>query len=196
MRLRTRARLTRVACSWVDGRFVHVLTPNIYRTLAEAMQTFDYITKTGNFGFMDRELARWSGVAIMVCARACSQCACGVPPLRLTWPAAHVAQYTLSHTRLKKRHNITDERAALYEEVRPAVARTAALCDLCRRLARTPAFRLANGRPRWGRASSWAASGPTWQARARPSAARGAHAHSARCSLRRHLLFWRAARRA
>ena len=53
----------------MDGRFVHVLTPNIYRTLAEALQTFDYITKTGNFGFFDRELARWSGVAIMVRAR-------------------------------------------------------------------------------------------------------------------------------
>lgn len=53
-------------CRWVDGRFVHVLTPNIYRTVAEALQTFDYITKTGNFGFVDREVARWSGVAIMV----------------------------------------------------------------------------------------------------------------------------------
>ena len=50
----------------MDGRFVHVLTPNIYRTLAEALQTFDYITKTGNFGFLDREVARWSGVTIMV----------------------------------------------------------------------------------------------------------------------------------
>jgi hypothetical protein len=58
--------LVPVARSWVDGRFVHVLTPNIYRTLSEALQTFDYITKTGNFGFVDRELARWSGVAIMV----------------------------------------------------------------------------------------------------------------------------------
>ena len=108
-------------CSWVDGRFVHVLTPNIYRTLAEALQTFDYITKTGNFGFMDRELARWSGVAIMVRARAqCRQRACCGLPWRLTWLTAHAVQYTLSHTRLKKRHNITDERAALYEEVRPA----------------------------------------------------------------------------
>ena len=52
--------------SWVDGRFVHVLTPNIYRTVAEAKQTFNYITDKGNFGFVDRELARWSGVAIMV----------------------------------------------------------------------------------------------------------------------------------
>jgi microsomal prostaglandin-E synthase 2 len=54
----------------VDGRFVHVLTPNIYRTVSEALQTFDYITERGNFGFLDRELARWSGVAIMVGAAA------------------------------------------------------------------------------------------------------------------------------
>ena len=53
---------------WVDSRFVHVLTPNIYRTLGESFQTFDYITKTGNFGWMDRQMARWSGVAIMVCS--------------------------------------------------------------------------------------------------------------------------------
>ena len=45
---------------------MHVLTPNIYRTLSEALQTFDYISKTGNFGFVDREVARWSGVTIMV----------------------------------------------------------------------------------------------------------------------------------
>ena len=51
---------------WVDTRFVHVLTPNIYRTPSEAFQTFDYISKVGNFGFFDRELARWSGAVIMV----------------------------------------------------------------------------------------------------------------------------------
>ena len=29
---------------WVNGRFVHVLTPNLYRTPGEAKQAFDYIT--------------------------------------------------------------------------------------------------------------------------------------------------------
>jgi len=95
--------------SWVDGRFVHVLTPNIYRTLGESMQTFDYITKTGNFGWMDRELARWSGVAIMV------------RPSLPQAPLSLACQYALTHTRLKKRHNITDERQALYTEVRRGV---------------------------------------------------------------------------
>jgi hypothetical protein len=105
----------------VDGRFVHVLTPNIYRTLAEALQTFDYITKTGNFGFVDREVARWSGVAIMVrvhasgapCDGTQSRCAPRADPRPLRRP-----QYTLSKMKLKKRHNIVDERKSLYEEVR------------------------------------------------------------------------------
>jgi hypothetical protein len=118
-----RLRLTRVPppCrSWVDGRFVHVLTPNIYRTLAEALQTFDYITKTGNFGFVDREVARWSGVAIMVRRWRClaaQRCACSLSALRSDASRSR-AQYTLSHMKLKKRHNITDERQALYEEAR------------------------------------------------------------------------------
>ena len=97
----------------MDGRFVHVLTPNIYRTLAEALQTFDYITKTGNFGFLDREVARWSGVTIMV--RLCVAGSVAQPGHSCVLPAY---QYTLSKTTLKKRHNIGNEREALYTEVR------------------------------------------------------------------------------
>lgn len=76
-------------CKWVDERFVHVLTPNIYRTWAEAVKSFDYITKRGNFGFFERESARWVGAASM---------------------------YVIAHRVLKKRHGIEDERAALYTE--------------------------------------------------------------------------------
>ena len=32
---------------WVDDRFVHVVTPNIYRTWQEAFNSFDYITERG-----------------------------------------------------------------------------------------------------------------------------------------------------
>ena len=76
-------------CKWVDARFVHVLTPNIYRTWNEAVRSFDYITKRGNFGFFERESARWVGAASM---------------------------YVIAHRVLKKRHNIVDERAELYAE--------------------------------------------------------------------------------
>jgi microsomal prostaglandin-E synthase 2 len=67
-----------------------VLTPNIYRTWAEAVKSFDYITQRGNFGFFERESARWVGAASM---------------------------YVIAHRVLKKRHGIEDERADLYFEV-------------------------------------------------------------------------------
>lgn len=72
---------------WVDNHLVHVLSPNIYRTPSEALESFDYITTHGNFSFMERLVAKYSGAAAM---------------------------YLVSK-KLKKKHNITDERAALYE---------------------------------------------------------------------------------
>ena len=44
--------------SWVDDRFVHVVTPNIYRTWTEAFKSFDYITERGNFNFFERQAVR------------------------------------------------------------------------------------------------------------------------------------------
>lgn len=72
---------------WVDNHLVHVLSPNIYRSPSEAIESFDYITTHGNFSFTERLLAKYSGAAAM---------------------------YFVSK-KLKKRHNITDERKALYE---------------------------------------------------------------------------------
>ncbi|PWA86536.1 Glutaredoxin [Artemisia annua] len=72
---------------WVDNHLVHVLSPNIYRSPTEALESFDYITTHGNFSFTERLLAKYSGAAAM---------------------------YFVSK-KLKKRHNITDERKALYE---------------------------------------------------------------------------------
>ncbi|KAI3981583.1 hypothetical protein MKX01_007503 [Papaver californicum] len=72
---------------WVDNHLVHILSPNIYRSRAEALESFDYITSHGNFSFMEKVTAKYAGAAAM---------------------------YFVSK-KLKKRHNITDERAALYE---------------------------------------------------------------------------------
>ncbi|KAJ8439810.1 hypothetical protein Cgig2_029070 [Carnegiea gigantea] len=72
---------------WVDGHLVHVLSPNIYRSASEALESFDYITSHGNFSFMERATAKYAGA---------------------------VAMYFVAK-RLKKKYNITDERAALYE---------------------------------------------------------------------------------
>ncbi|CAK7346153.1 unnamed protein product [Dovyalis caffra] len=71
---------------WVDNHLVHVLSPNIYRSASEALESFDYITTHGNFSFTERLVAKYAGAAAM---------------------------YFVSK-KLKKRHNITDERAALY----------------------------------------------------------------------------------
>ncbi|CAJ2642924.1 unnamed protein product [Trifolium pratense] len=71
---------------WVDNHLVHVLSPNIYRTVSEALESFDYITTKGNFSLYERLVAKYGGAAAM---------------------------YFVSK-KLKKRHNITDERAALY----------------------------------------------------------------------------------
>lgn len=71
---------------WVDNHLVHVLSPNIYRTVLEALESFDYITTKGNFSLYERLVAKYGGAAAM---------------------------YFVSK-RLKKKHNITDEREALY----------------------------------------------------------------------------------
>ncbi|XP_043711342.1 prostaglandin E synthase 2-like isoform X2 [Telopea speciosissima] len=73
-------------CRWVDSELVHVLSPNIYRTASEALESFDYITSNGNFSFTEKITAKYAGAAAM---------------------------YFVSK-KLKKKYNITDERAALY----------------------------------------------------------------------------------
>ncbi|KAL2346232.1 hypothetical protein Fmac_000232 [Flemingia macrophylla] len=71
---------------WVDNHLVHVLSPNIYRNVPEALESFDYITNQGNFSLSERLVAKYGGAAAM---------------------------YFVSK-KLKKKHNIIDERAALY----------------------------------------------------------------------------------
>ncbi|XP_020574388.1 prostaglandin E synthase 2 [Phalaenopsis equestris] len=72
---------------WVDEHLVHVLSPNIYRTASEALESFNYITTHGNFSFTERLTAKYAGAGVM---------------------------YMVSK-KLKKKYGITDERAALYD---------------------------------------------------------------------------------
>ncbi|OMO99813.1 hypothetical protein CCACVL1_03613 [Corchorus capsularis] len=72
---------------WVDNHLVHVLSPNIYRNTSEALESFDYITSNGNFSFTEKISVKYAGAAAM---------------------------YFVSKN-LKKKYNITDERATLYE---------------------------------------------------------------------------------
>ncbi|KAJ3679913.1 hypothetical protein LUZ60_016191 [Juncus effusus] len=71
---------------WVDEHLVHMLSPNIYRTTSEALESFDYISKNGNFSFTERFAVKYAGAAAM---------------------------YMVSK-KLKKKYNISDERASLY----------------------------------------------------------------------------------
>ncbi|KAJ9540110.1 hypothetical protein OSB04_026616, partial [Centaurea solstitialis] len=72
---------------WVDDHLVHMLAPNIYRNTSEALESFEYIANNGNFSFSEKYAVKYAGAAAM---------------------------YFVSK-KLKKKYNITDERAALYE---------------------------------------------------------------------------------
>ncbi|URD94676.1 Glutaredoxin, partial [Musa troglodytarum] len=50
---------------WVDDHLVHVLSPNIYRTTSEVLESFDYMSKHGNFSTTERFTAKYTGAAIM-----------------------------------------------------------------------------------------------------------------------------------
>jgi microsomal prostaglandin-E synthase 2 len=76
-----------MVCRWVDDHLVHLLSPNIYRSPSEALEAFGYIAESGNFSTTERITAKYFGAAAM---------------------------YFISK-RLKKRHNIGDERLSLYE---------------------------------------------------------------------------------
>uniref|UniRef100_A0AC34GQT3 Prostaglandin E synthase 2 n=1 Tax=Panagrolaimus sp. ES5 TaxID=591445 RepID=A0AC34GQT3_9BILA len=74
---------------WVDSHFIHLISPNVYRTWEESLETFKYFDKVGewdrNFPTWERYLAVYMGAAAM-------------------WGISK---------RLKKRHNIDDERKAM-----------------------------------------------------------------------------------
>mmetsp|Transcript_5717 Transcript_5717/g.10246 ORF Transcript_5717/g.10246 Transcript_5717/m.10246 type:complete len:335 (-) Transcript_5717:8-1012(-) len=53
-------------CNWVDDHLVHLLPVNIYRTAREALQSFDYITRTsGDFSLYQQYTIRYVGALAM-----------------------------------------------------------------------------------------------------------------------------------
>lgn len=77
--------------AWVSNKLIHTLSPNLYATLSEAVESFDYITQ--------RNFPAWSALA--------------------TKYIGAVAMYGVTK-KLKKRHGIADgqERQALYDACR------------------------------------------------------------------------------
>ncbi|KAG6948542.1 hypothetical protein JG688_00015049 [Phytophthora aleatoria] len=71
---------------WVDKKLIILTPPNIYRTVPEALQAFDYCLTEGKFTPMERRMSKYAGAVIMY----------------------------LIAKRSKKKYNIDDERQALY----------------------------------------------------------------------------------
>ncbi|XP_062938106.1 prostaglandin E synthase 2 [Cynocephalus volans] len=80
---------------WADDWLVHLISPNVYRTPAEALASFDYIVREGKFGAVEGTMAKYMGAAAM---------------------------YLISK-RLKSRHHLQDDvREDLYEAANKWVA--------------------------------------------------------------------------
>ncbi|XP_005382438.1 PREDICTED: prostaglandin E synthase 2 [Chinchilla lanigera] len=80
---------------WADDWLVHLVSPNVYRTPAEALASFDYIVREGKFGAVEGAMAKYVGAAAM---------------------------YLISK-RLKSRHHLQDDvREDLYEAANKWVA--------------------------------------------------------------------------
>jgi len=111
-------------CRWVDNHLVHLLSPNIYRTPKEALEAFDYLTTSGRC--FSQSNAHDIVVVYTVFVYAWFWHLLGS---EVEWQSAgnfsmmeRVTGKYIGATamffigkRLKKRHNITDERASLYE---------------------------------------------------------------------------------
>lgn len=109
----------------MDNHLVHLLSPNIYRTASEATEAFDYIMKNGKY------------LTIFSCSRQTLKCfkifASHVFLLLLFYFHSFFPSGNFSFTqrmsvkyvgatamyfigkKLKKKHNIKDERAELYQ---------------------------------------------------------------------------------
>ncbi len=78
--------------TWVDSHLVHMISPNVYRTSSEALETFEWFSKAGEW---DENFPRWER-NLMVYVGATAMWAIG--------------------KRLKKRHGLTDDvRSHLYD---------------------------------------------------------------------------------
>ncbi|KAG9477656.1 hypothetical protein GDO78_012917 [Eleutherodactylus coqui] len=50
---------------WADDWLVHLISPNVYRTPGEALASFDYIVREGNFGSVEGVFAKYIGASAM-----------------------------------------------------------------------------------------------------------------------------------
>lgn len=50
---------------WADQKLVRALPPLIYRNLSDSIQAFDYISKVEKFGWLQKQLIKYSGAMVM-----------------------------------------------------------------------------------------------------------------------------------
>ena len=54
---------------WVDEKFIHVISPNVYRTLRESQEAFKWFDKVGdwehNFSYYERQFIIYMGFLVM-----------------------------------------------------------------------------------------------------------------------------------
>lgn len=72
---------------WVDNKFIHTIPPNIYRTNEEALEAFEYISNQNGFRWDQKLVIKYMGAPIM----------------------------QIVAKKLKKKHNIDNERKAIFE---------------------------------------------------------------------------------
>ncbi|CAL4083744.1 unnamed protein product, partial [Meganyctiphanes norvegica] len=78
---------------WVDDVYVHMLSPNVYRTMDESLQAFNWFDKAGNW---EKHFATWERYLVLY--------------------VGALAMYLIGK-RLKKRHQLKDDvRLSFYEE--------------------------------------------------------------------------------
>jgi len=79
--------------AWADKVFVHTLSPNIYRSMSEALDSFEYFDKVGDW---DKHFSRWERYLVIYVGAA--------------------AMWIIGK-RLTKRHHLKpDVRESLYDE--------------------------------------------------------------------------------
>jgi len=78
---------------WVDEHFVHVLSPNIYRTYEEALNSFNYFSDVGEW---EKNFSNWERLMVI--------------------KVGALAMYFVSK-KLKKKHRLKDDvRLSLYDD--------------------------------------------------------------------------------
>lgn len=53
-------RLERDWRKWVDSNFIHVISPNVYRTFSEALDAFEWFDKAGDWANLFNTFERYS----------------------------------------------------------------------------------------------------------------------------------------